>query len=165
MFCSIVPFLSVFFVFHKKDLVLWNLISKCVTSTSEWVILNSKDIVDICKVHFCINKLFIQCNKRSYCVPKTSGVKTYLYLCYSLLVLVCPMCVCLCVWFQILLVFEIMSSVSTYSEFDTSLHKTHNKVPLLLRYQGSTSLFRISLTLATLFIHLVYCINHTTLSI
>ena len=35
VFCSFLPFLSLFFVFHRKDLVLLNLISRCMTSTDE----------------------------------------------------------------------------------------------------------------------------------
>ena len=35
LFCLFIPFLSVFFVFHRKNLILWNLINRYMISTSE----------------------------------------------------------------------------------------------------------------------------------
>ena len=57
--------------------------------------LKSKDIADLCKVNFCIKKLFIQCITGSCCAHITGGVNIYLYVCVSTLVPVCPACVCL----------------------------------------------------------------------
>ena len=57
------------------------------------MILKSKDIVALCKVYFCISKLFIQCNTGSYCVHIVGGVNIYLYVCVNLLVSVCPVCI------------------------------------------------------------------------
>ena len=82
------PFLSVFFVFHRKGLVLLNLISRYMTST---IFEKQRHCGPI---NFCISKLFIQCDTRSCCV--TGGVNIYLYVSVSLLVL-CVLCVYLCV--------------------------------------------------------------------
>ena len=49
MFCSVATFLSVFFLFHSKNLVLLNLISRHLTSISESFLKNT-DIVDLRKV-------------------------------------------------------------------------------------------------------------------
>ena len=92
------PFLSVFFVFYRNHIVLLSLISRCMTSISEYF-LNNKDIVDLCIVNFYVRKLFIQCNTGSRCAHITGGVNTYLYMCLSILVLVCPACVCQCLWY------------------------------------------------------------------
>ena len=75
-------FLPVFFVFHRKDLILLNLISTYVTPTSEQFLKN-KGTVDLWKVNFCISKFFIQCNTGSCCVQITDGVNMYLYVCQS----------------------------------------------------------------------------------
>ena len=83
VFCSFIPFLLVFFAFHRKDFILLNLIGRYMTSTSD-KFLKSKDIVDLCKVHVCISKLFIQCNTGSCCVHITGGVNIYLYVCKSI---------------------------------------------------------------------------------
>ena len=45
----------------------------------------SKDIADLCRVNFEINKLFIQYNRRGCCKHIAGGVNTYLYGCVSLL--------------------------------------------------------------------------------
>ena len=73
------PFLLEFFVFHRNHIVLLNLISRCMTSTSEYLFKN-KDIVDLGIVNFCVRKLFIQCITGS---PVHS---------LSIFVLVCPVC-------------------------------------------------------------------------
>ena len=52
--------------------------------------LKSKDIVHLCKVNFCISKLFTECNTVSCCVLMTGGANMYLYVHLSLLVPVCP---------------------------------------------------------------------------
>ena len=62
-----------FSVFHGKDLVILNQISRNMIFRSE-ELLKSNDIVDRCKVNICISKLFIQCNAGSYCVHVASGV-------------------------------------------------------------------------------------------
>ena len=111
MFCSFTPFLTVFFVLHKNDLVLWNLISRYITSNSEQF-CKSKDIVDLCKINFCIIKLFIQCNKGSCCVHITGGVNVYSHVRISLLNFECTVCVCLCVWFQVRVLVKTIWSVS-----------------------------------------------------
>ena len=84
------PFLLVFFVFHRKGLVLLNLISRYMTST---IFEKQRHCGPI---NFCISKLFIQCDTRSCCVHITGGVNIYLYVSVSLLVL-CVLCVYLCV--------------------------------------------------------------------
>ena len=93
-----------------------------MTSESE-KFLKSKDIVDLCKVNFCISKLLIQCNTGSCCVHITGGVNMYLYLYLRLLVPVCPVCVC--VWFQIRVLAETISFVKTFSKSNALLHRTH----------------------------------------
>ena len=40
VFCLFTPFLSVLFVFHRKNLVLLNLINRYIISTSEWFLKN-----------------------------------------------------------------------------------------------------------------------------
>ena len=76
------------------------------------IILKSKGIVTLCKVNFCINKLFIQCNTAICCVHTTGGVKIYLCLCVSLLVCVFCVFVSVCVN-QIRVLAKTMSSVSS----------------------------------------------------
>ena len=58
--------------------------------------LKSKDTVDLCRVNFDINILFIQYNRCSCCKHITSGFNTYLYGCVSLLnnLYVVYLCVC-----------------------------------------------------------------------
>ena len=63
-----------------------------MTYTSESS-LNSKDIVN--KVNLCIKKLLIQCNTGNCCAQKISDINV-IYICVRILVLVCPVCVCLC---------------------------------------------------------------------
>ena len=53
-------------------------ISIYITSTSEQL-LKSTDIVDHCRVNFCISKLLIQCNTGSCCVLITGPVDIDLY--------------------------------------------------------------------------------------
>ena len=79
-------------MFHRKDIVFLNLISRYMSSASEQF-LRSKYIADIGKVKFCISKSFIQCNASSCCVHITGGVKIYSYMCVSQLVSVPPLCV------------------------------------------------------------------------
>ena len=54
--CQFIPFLSVFFVFHSRDLVLLNLIERCAISTSNQYL--NIYIADPGKGNFCIRKLF-----------------------------------------------------------------------------------------------------------
>ena len=58
--------------------------------------LKSKDTVDLCRVNFDINILFIQYNRCSCCKHITNGFNTYLYGCVSLLnnLYVVYLCVC-----------------------------------------------------------------------
>ena len=98
LFCMFTSYLSDFFVFHMKKLILLNLISWYVTSTSQWF-LNSQDIVELCKVNVW---LFIECNTDSFCEHKTGGVNIYLYGYVILLVPVCAVCLWLFVWYQII---------------------------------------------------------------
>ena len=67
-----------------------------MTSTSEQF-LKTKDIVDLCRVDFCISKLFIQFSVIQVAAVRASQVVlTYIYMNVSLLVPVCPVCVCVC---------------------------------------------------------------------
>ena len=45
--------------------------------------------------------------------------------CVTLLVPVCPLSLCLCVWFQIREIAKVMSPFSNFIKFDALLHKTH----------------------------------------
>ena len=97
LFCVFTPYLSEFFVFHMKKLILLNLINWYVTSTSHWF-LKSQDIVELCKVNFW---LFIECDTDSCCEHKTGGVNIYLYGYTIILAPVCAVCLCLFEWYQI----------------------------------------------------------------
>ena len=79
----------IFFVFYRKDLVLLNLISRCITFTSEYFL----NIVDLCIVNLCVRKVFSQCNTARCCVHITRDVNIYLYMYVSKLVPVCLLCV------------------------------------------------------------------------
>ena len=59
-----------------------------------WKELEPKDIMDTCKISFCITVVFIQCNTGSCCVHITGVFNIYLYGCVSLVVPVCPVCFC-----------------------------------------------------------------------
>ena len=115
-------FLPVFFVFHRKDLILLNLISTYVTPTSEQFLKN-KGTVDLWKVNFCISKFFIQCNTGSCCVQITDGVNMYLYVCQSVGLPVCLVCFCLCLWYQIRVPAKPCYPCQTVSKFDALLDK------------------------------------------
>ena len=129
VFCSFTSFLSEFVVFHWKDLVELNVITRYVTSTNEQF-FKSKDIVDLHKLNFCITKLFIQCNTSSCCVHMsmvllTGGVNTSLHVCQSIgpyMSRICPD-IKWAYWQKPCHLFQ----------------KTDSKVLLVLRYQGSTS--------------------------
>ena len=95
--------------------------------------------MDLCKVNFYINKVFIQCNRGSYCVHNAGGVNIYLYTCVSLLVLVCPVYVCLYAWYQIRVLAKPCHPCQTFSKLDSLLQNTQGVLPGL-RYQGLTSL-------------------------
>ena len=82
---------------------LLNLISRYMASASKQF-LKSEDIFDLCKVNFCIRKSFIQCFTGSCSMHITDCRNVdlyYLYICNSVLVAVCPVRDCLCVWYQI----------------------------------------------------------------
>ena len=61
-------------------------------------------------------------------------------MCVSLLVIVCVLCIFVSVYGIVSVLSKTMLSVENFSKFDALLHKTHNKVLLVLRYQGSASL-------------------------
>ena len=61
-----------------------------MTSTSD-------KFADLCKVNFCISKLFIKCNTGSCCVQGTGGVNIYLYACWSIDPSVSYVCLRMCV--------------------------------------------------------------------
>ena len=88
------PFLSVFFLLHRNDFALLNLITKYMTSTTE-SFLKSKDNVDLCKINLRISELFIQCNTGSCCACVTM-VLIYISIIVSIYDLCVP-CVCQCV--------------------------------------------------------------------
>ena len=95
VFSSFILFLSVFFVIHRNELVLLNLISR--KAKAKKMFLQSNDILDLCKVNFCIRKLIIHCNAGSCCVYITGGVNIYLYVCKSIGPSVSCVCLSLCV--------------------------------------------------------------------
>ena len=89
LLCLFTPLFSAFFVFPKKGLILWNLISRYMISTSEQFLKN-RDNVDDCKVNFYISKLFIQCNTGSCSAHIIGGVNTYLTFHW----IMCVLCLC-----------------------------------------------------------------------
>ena len=108
-----------------------------MTSTTSKQFLKSKDIMDICKVNFCISKLIIQCNADSYCVYLTGGINVYLYV-FSI-----DPCVS-CVFFS----FCGISNESTSIKQNIRAKPLVNLMPCCIKhtarccqyYQGSTSL-------------------------
>ena len=122
---------TVFFVFHKKDLELLNVINRCITSIRE-KFLSSEDIVNLCKVNFFIKKLFNQCNTGSCSAHISGDVSVYLYVSVNILVSACPVCVCLCLWYQIRVNQKPFHLCQTCSKFNSLMHKTHTKVLLVL---------------------------------
>ena len=92
VFCLFTSILSVFFVFHRKDLVLLNQIRRYLTSASEKYL---KSIVDLTKVSDLSSKLFIQCNTGICCVHVArDSVNIYLSVYWPLCVLFVFICVC-----------------------------------------------------------------------
>ena len=74
LFCLFTP--SEFFVFHRKKLILLNLINWYVTSASQWFV-NSKYTVELCK--------FLISANYSLNVIQTVGVNIFLYwVCHSI---------------------------------------------------------------------------------
>ena len=108
VFCLGTPFLSVLFVFRRKNLVLLHLMNRYTLCTSNF--LKEKTLW---KVIFWYQWI-IQCNTDSCCEHMAGGVNIHLYGCVSLLVPECA--VYLCVY----------------------VYETQSKVFLVLRYQGST---------------------------
>ena len=92
LFCVFTPYLSEFFVFHIKTLILLNLSNWYATSTGQWF-LNSQDTLWI--------SLLIECNTDSCFEYKIAGVNIYLY---GHVILLAPMCVVvfnfLFVWYR-----------------------------------------------------------------
>ena len=115
-----------------------------MTSTSEQF-LNSKDILDLFKVNFCINNLLIQCNTGSCCVHVTGGFNIYLYIfvCQSVGPSVSYVCLSVCVYIK-----RVISNQTTSKNHaicvKPSVHLMpcsikRSKVLSVQRYQGSTS--------------------------
>ena len=86
--------------------------------------------MNLCKINFCISKLFIQCNRFSCCVHITGGVNIYSYI-----VPVYHACV------------FVISNQSISKNHGICVKRSvnlipccikHSKVLLVLRYQGST---------------------------
>ena len=80
----------------------------------------------------------IQCNTDSCCEYMAGGVNIYLYGCVSLLVLECAVYVCV----YVCIISNQSTSkkpcyVSDLNKFNALLYKTHSKLVLVLRYQGS----------------------------
>ena len=136
-FCSFVLFLSVFFVFHPKDLVLLNLISRYMSSTSEQL-LKSKYIVYLCKVSFYISKLFIHCNTGGFRLYISGGVNIYLDLFRFVGAFVSSLCLFVCVWYQIRILAKPMSYVPNLSVNLTACCIKH--LSRCCWYQDSTTL-------------------------
>ena len=125
VFCLFTPFLSVFFKFHRKKLVLLNLIKRYVTSISEQF-LKSKDIMELCKVNS-FNVIQI--------APVSTKQVVLIYIRMSIGPYVC--CVLLCV-ISNQSTSKKLHHVSDLSKLNALLHKTHSNVLLVLWYQGLT---------------------------
>ena len=121
--CLFTPFLSVFVAFYRKNLVLLDLINRCITSTSKWF-LKSKDTVEF---KFLISANYLFNVMQIYAVSTKQVVLIYIYIGVC-----CGLCVCACVWYQIRVLAKnrIMAELS---KLDALLHKTHSKVLLVLR--------------------------------
>ena len=125
-----ISLISVFFVFHKKQEGRSLLGSnQQIYDFYKRIFLKNKNILNLCKVTFCISNLFIQWNTGSCGVYVTGDINICLYVCLYIGSPVSCLCfsICLYVWYQI------------FSKFDALLHKTQ-QVLLLLPSQGSTSL-------------------------
>ena len=98
-FCSFTTFLSIFFVFHRKNLVLLNWVYKYVTSkvSNFW---KAKTLCNFVKWFFGISWLFIQWNTNSCSEHIMGGANIYLYVFVSLFVGPCvwwvSLWVCVC---------------------------------------------------------------------
>ena len=137
VFCSFIRILSVSFVFHRKDTVFLNLISRYVLlQVSNF--LKNNGIVYLCKVNFkSASYSFSLVQVGSCCVLITDSVNIYLYMCVSLMVPMCPVCVCLCVWYRIKVLAKTRSSAWNLSKNDALLHKIHSKLLPVLTHQDS----------------------------
>ena len=93
-FCLFTWFLSIFFVFHKKDLVLLNLISRYMTLSNFW---EAKKLWTSVKWIFDISDSLNVTQIAA--VSKIDGVN--IYFCVSLLSPVCVVYVFVCAWYQI----------------------------------------------------------------
>ena len=96
------------------------------------VILSCKDSVNLCKVNFFIKKLFNQCNTGSCSAHISGDVSVYLYVSVNIFASACPLCVCLCLWYQIRVNQKPFHLGQTCSKFNSLMHKTHTKVLLVL---------------------------------
>ena len=124
VFCSFTPFLTAFFVFHKKDLVLWNLISRYMTPSSEQI-FKCKDIVDLNVIQVAV-------------VYAWQVVLIYIYKWKSMYWCLYVLCVfaCVCDFKQSLV--KTMSCVKPFVDLICCCIK--HSVLLVLQHQGSISL-------------------------
>ena len=76
--CLLTPYLSIFYVFYEKNLMLLNLINRYVTSTSH-EFLKSKDIMEPCKVYFWYWRIIHSVNTDNCREHITGGVNIYVY--------------------------------------------------------------------------------------
>ena len=127
------PFPLVFFAFHRKNLVLLNLILRY---TSDYC-LKIKDIVK--------SKFLILANF-SFSVTQIAAVSTQqvlvIHIHMNVLVYWSPRQLCAFVCVSCVLSNQSNNQkphwVSDHSKLDTFWHKTHSYILLILRYQGST---------------------------
>ena len=105
--CVLYHFYQYFLCFNRKDLVLVLTESnqymydpfKWTTLNSEDIVdlfTNSKDIVNLYEVNLCIRQSFIHYNTGNCCGRIAAGANIYLYVCASILFLVCPACLSVC---------------------------------------------------------------------
>ena len=97
--CLLTPFLSVLFVFYRKNLALLHLMNRYIRLLQLSNFLKEKTLW---KVNFWYQWI-TQCNTDSCCEHMTGGANIYLYGCVSLLAPKCDvyLCVYVRVWYQI----------------------------------------------------------------
>ena len=95
--CLLTPYLSIFYVFYEKNLMLLNLINRYVTSTSQKLKKKKhKDIVEPCRFLILANYSFNDRVHNRCCVYITGGINIYFHGCQSIGPCVCCVCVCVC---------------------------------------------------------------------
>ena len=106
----------------------------------------TKTLWDFEKVIFHSSKLLIQCNTNFCCAYITGVVNTYLhshiFTRVSLLIPVCVVSLCVCVWYQRVLVNN--HFVSDFSKINVMLHKTHSKHTMVPRPWIGISIISLS---------------------